>query len=388
MKLEGQLEEIIYQNENNSYTIAELSTEDEVYTVVGYLPFINEGDFLSLDGKFVTHQDYGRQFKIDTFEKKIPEGKAAVEKYLASGIIKGIGPSTAKKIVDKFGDETIAIFKFEPKRLAEVRGISENGAKEMAEEFNNKWELWQIVGFLEKFGINASNSKKVYEVLGEDAIEEIKKNPYVLIDITYGVDFFKIDKMALDIGININSYQRIAAGIRYGLILASYNGNTCVEKEKLYNFVKEKLSTDEKYIDEVMINLKSTGKIVEETIDDKEWIFLEEFYRIEKNIATRIYMMMKTQNTKYIKSFESLLEKEESFLDIQLSEKQKEALKEVNNSNVSIITGGPGTRKNNNNKSINRYIPFKQTKSSIMCSNRTSSKKNVRIHRRRSQNDT
>jgi len=258
----------------------------------------------------------------------------------------------------------------------------------MAEEFNNKWELWQIVGFLEKFGINASNSKKVYEVLGEDAIEEIKKNPYVLIDITYGVDFFKIDKMALDIGININSYQRIAAGIRYGLILASYNGNTCVEKEKLYNFVKEKLSTDEKYIDEVMINLKSTGKIVEETIDDKEWIFLEEFYRIEKNIATRIYMMMKTQNTKYIKSFESLLEKEESFLDIQLSEKQKEALKEVNNSNVSIITGGPGTRKNNNNKSINRYIPFKQTKSSIMCSNRTSSKKNVRIHRRRSQNDT
>ena len=282
MKLEGQLEEIIYQNENNSYTIAELSTEDEVYTVVGYLPFINEGDFLSLDGKFVTHQDYGRQFKIDTFEKKIPEGKAAVEKYLASGIIKGIGPSTAKKIVDKFGDETIAIFKFEPKRLAEVRGISENGAKEMAEEFNNKWELWQIVGFLEKFGINASNSKKVYEVLGEDAIEEIKKNPYVLIDITYGVDFFKIDKMALDIGININSYQRIAAGIRYGLILASYNGNTCVEKEKLYNFVKEKLSTDEKYIDEVMINLKSTGKIVEETIDDKDWIFLEEFYRIEK----------------------------------------------------------------------------------------------------------
>lgn len=345
MKLEGQLEEIIYQNENNSYTIAELSTDEEIFTVVGYLPFINEGDFLSLEGKFVTHQDYGRQFKIDTFEKKLPEGKAAVEKYLASGIIKGIGPSTAKKIVDKFGDETIAIFKFEPKRLAEVRGISENGAKEMAEEFNRKWELWQIVGFLEKFGINASNSKKVYEVLGEDAIEEIKKNPYVLIDITYGVDFFKIDKMALDLGINVNSYQRIAAGIRYGLILASYNGNTCVEKESLYSFVKDKLSTDEKYIDEVMINLKSTGKIVEEEIDGKEWIFLEEFYRVEKNIATRLYMMMRSQNTKYIKSFETILEKEESLLDIQLSEKQKEALKEVNNSNVSIITGGPGTGK-------------------------------------------
>ena len=228
MKLEGQLEEIIYQNETNSYTIAELSTEEEVFTVVGYLPFINEGDYLSLEGKFVTHQDYGRQFKIETFEKKLPEGKEALEKYLASGIIKGIGPSTAKKIVDTFG----------PEKLAQIKGISSQGAKEMAEEFNSKWDLWQIVGFLEKFGINASNSKKVYEALGEDAIEEIKKNPYILVDITYGVDFFKIDKMALEIGIDINSYQRIGAGIRYGLILASYNGNTCVEKEALYQIKK------------------------------------------------------------------------------------------------------------------------------------------------------
>lgn len=214
----------------------------------------------------------------------------------------------------------------------------------MAEEFNTKWELWQIVGFLEKFGINASNSKKVYEVLGKDAIEEITQNPYVLVDITYGVDFFKIDKMALDIGIDANSYQRIGAGIRYGLILASYNGNTCVEKEKLYEFVENKLSVDLKYIDEVVINLKATGKIIVETIDEKDWIFLEEFYRVEKNIAQRIYMMMKTQNIKYIKSFNEMLEKEEIFLEMTFSEKQKEALKEVNNSNVTIITGGPGTR--------------------------------------------
>ncbi len=147
MKLEGQLEEIIYQNETNSYTIAELSTEEEIFTVVGYLPFINEGDYLSLEGKFVTHQDYGRQFKIDTFEKSYLKSKEALEKYLASGVIKGIGPSTAKKIVDTFGEETIAIFKFEPEKLAQIKGISVQGAKEMAEEFNSKWDLWQIVGF-------------------------------------------------------------------------------------------------------------------------------------------------------------------------------------------------------------------------------------------------
>ena len=349
MKLEGQLEEIIYQNDTNSYTVAELSTEEETFTVVGYLPFINEGDFLCLEGKFITHQDYGRQFKIDTFEKKVPQSKAAIEKYLASGIIKGIGPSTAKKIVDKFGDETIAVFKFEPSRLAEVKGISASGAKEMAEEFNLKWNLWQIVGFLEKFGISASNSKKVYEALGEDAIEEIQANPYILIDITYGVDFFKIDKIALEIGIDVNSYQRIGAGIRYGLIVSSYNGNTCVEKEKLYEFVRKKLNVEDKYIDEVMINLKAVNKVVEEQIDGKSWIFLDEFYRLERNIATRIYMMMRSKNVKYIKTFDLDLEKVESQLAINLSDKQKEALKEVNNSNVTIITGGPGTRKNYNN---------------------------------------
>ena len=125
MKLEGQLEEIIYQSETNSYTIATFQTEEEIFTVVGYLPFINEGDYLELEGKFVTHQEYGRQFKIDTFEKKMPQTAEALEKYLASGIVKGIGPTTARKIVDKFGEETIAILKFEPKRLSEIKGISE-----------------------------------------------------------------------------------------------------------------------------------------------------------------------------------------------------------------------------------------------------------------------
>ena len=356
MKLDGQLQEIIYQNETNSYTIATFTTNEEEYTVVGYLPFINEGDFLELEGKFVTHQDYGRQFKIETFEKKMPEGKEALERYLASGIIKGIGPSTARKIVEKFGEETLAIFKFEPERLAEIKGISSSGAKEMAEEFNQKWDLWQIVGFLEKFGINAANSKKVYEALGEDAIEEIKLNPYILVDLTYGVDFFKIDKMALEVGINVNSFERIGAGIRYALILASYNGNTCVEKENLYDFVTTKLDVESKYVDEVMINLKSVGKIDTEEIEGKEWVFLQEFAKVESNIAQRIYMMLKTKNMKHLKSFEADLDKEETFLDISLSKKQKEALKQVNNSNVSIITGGPGTRKNNDYKSINRYL--------------------------------
>ena len=185
----------------------------------GYLPFINKGDYLKIKGKFVTHQDYGRQFKIEYFEKKLPQSKDALEKYLSNGIIKGIGPATARRIVDKFGDETLAIFKFEPERLSEVKGISKEKSKEIAEEFNQNWGLWQIVEFLEKFGIGANNSKKVYDKLGSNAINVIENNPYVLVDIAYGVDFFKIDKIAIDLGIEINSFERIKAGIKYAILL-------------------------------------------------------------------------------------------------------------------------------------------------------------------------
>ena len=167
MEITGQLINIIYQNDANSYTIAEFEPENlkRELTIVGYLPFVEEGDTLKIVGKMVVHQDYGEQFKIDTFEKLIPKDNKSLEKYLASGTIKGIGPATAKKIVKKFGEDTINIFKFEPERLAEVKGITYDKAIEMAEEFNEKWDLWQIVGALEKFGVSATNSKKVFDAL-------------------------------------------------------------------------------------------------------------------------------------------------------------------------------------------------------------------------------
>ena len=186
---------------------------------------------MKLTGKMVVHQEYGEQFKIETFEKILPETTDALEKYLASGTIKGIGPATARKIIKKFGDDAINVFKFEPLKLAEIKGISKDKAYEIGEEFNEKWEVWQIVGFLEKFGISANSSKKVYDALGKDAIEKIEENPYILIDIVYGVNFQKLDRIALEIGVSKNSDHRIKSGIKYALIMASYNGNTCVQKE-------------------------------------------------------------------------------------------------------------------------------------------------------------
>ena len=151
MEIIGEVKEIIYQNEINSYTVAEFETETEEAIIVGYLPFINVGDTLKLTGKMVTHQDYGEQFKVDTFEKQMPKTLDALERYLANGTIKGIGPATAKKIVDTFGEETLSILKFEPEKLAKIKGITKEKAISISENFVENWELWQIVGYLEKF---------------------------------------------------------------------------------------------------------------------------------------------------------------------------------------------------------------------------------------------
>ncbi len=346
MELKGQIEEFIFQNETNNYTIAILVKEDlEPITVVGYLPFISVGDTVKLSGKMVVHQEYGEQFKIDTFEKLMPESAEALERYLASGTIKGIGPATARKIIDKFGDETLSIFKLEPLRLAEVKGITKDRAIEIAEEFNEKWEVWQIVSFLENFGIGANNSKKVYDALGANAIEKIEENPYILIDIVYGINFAKIDRIALELGIPVDSEYRVRTGIKYGLLLSSYNGNTCVKEENLIEFAKQTLDVSEELIEDAIINLTAKNEIVSVKKNDGNWIMLEPLNRAENNIAGKLLALRDFNNIKYIKTFKSEIKKVEKTLGIEFSKKQFEAINQVNENNVSIITGGPGTGK-------------------------------------------
>ena len=293
----------------------------------------------------VIHQDYGEQFKIESFEKIMPEDKYSLEKYLASGTIRGIGPATAKKIIDKFGDETISIFKFEPMRLAEVKGISKDKAYEMGEEFNEKWEVWQIVSFLEKFGIGANNSKKVYDKLGVNAVEKIQENPYILIDIVYGISFSNIDKIAMQIGIPMDSDYRIRSGIKYSLILASYNGNTCVQKENLISYVTSILNVDRKRIEDNLINLNASAEVHFKEFDGTEWVFLEELYKAENYIADKLLALDNSKNMKYIENFEEEIHNQEKKIGIELSEKQFEAIRQINDNNVCIITGGPGTGK-------------------------------------------
>ena len=267
MEIKGQVEDIIYQNEANSYTIAVFYTDEEETTIVGYLPFVKKGDTLKVTGRFVDHKDYGRQFKVDTFEKLMPESLSALEKYLANGSIKGIGEATAKKIIKKFGEDTINIFKFEPLRLAEIKGITEEKAKEMAEDFIESQEIWRIVGFLDKFGIGPENAKKIYDKYGVNSIEEIEKDPYILVDLVRGVDFNQIDRMALNLGISYDNDKRVQSGIKYGLIRVTNNGHSCTLKDNLIEFVISLLDVSSECVEDNLISLNAKDEIV---IEDRK----------------------------------------------------------------------------------------------------------------------
>ena len=365
-EIEGVLTEIIYQNEVNSYTVGIFETEDEQITIVGYLPFISKGDTLKLLGKFVEHKDYGEQFKIETFEKLMPQTLGALENYLANGNIKGVGPATASKIIQLFGEETIHILKYEPIKLAQIRGISKEKALEISESFIENWEVWQIVGFLERFGIGAENAKKVYDLLGVNAISEIEANPYILIDISRGVDFKQIDNMAIKLGIERENQKRIKSGIKYALIRITYNGHSCTLETNLIEYVKQLLGVSQDSIEEGIINLKANDEIVVEDRDGEHWVYLYTFYNAEKQIAERITKLNNAKNVKKISNIEKELKIVEKETDMFLSEKQKQAIREINDNNVTIITGGPGTGKTTIIKTILEIYKRKKYKT-ILC---------------------
>ena len=365
-EIEGVLTEIIYQNEINSYTVGIFETEEEQITVVGYLPFISKGDTLKLLGKFVEHKDYGEQFKIETFEKLMPQTLGALENYLANGNIKGVGPATASKIIQLFGEETIHVLKYEPIKLAQIRGISKEKALEISESFVENWEVWQIVGFLERFGIGAENAKKVYDLLGVNAISEIEANPYILIDISRGVDFKQIDNMAIKLGIERENQKRIKSGIKYALIRITYNGHSCTLETNLIEYVKQLLGVSQDSIEEGIINLKANDEIVVEDRDGEHWVYLYTFYNAEKQIAERIIKLNNAKNVKKISNIEKELKIVEKETDMFLSEKQKQAIREINDNNVTIITGGPGTGKTTIIKTILEIYKRKKYKT-ILC---------------------
>ena len=320
MQLEGQVIDIIYKNDVNSYTVATFETSEQ--------------------------EDYGEQFKIATFEKTMPTTPEALEKYLSNGSFKGVGPATAKKIVNTFGKDTINVIKLEPQKLTQIKGISKEKALEITEQFVANWEIWQIVGFLDKFGIGPQSAEGVYKKLGEGALERISENPYILVDVASKVNFEKVDRIAMEMGVEESNYKRIRSGIKYGLEKIGLNGNSCVLYDNLIKYEQNLLRVDINNIEEAIIQMKAKEEIVlEDRPDGKEWVYSKNFYEAEKNIAEKIVGLRNADNVKRIRTLREDLRIIEDNIDIELSEKQREAIESINEHNVCIITGGPGTGK-------------------------------------------
>lgn len=345
MEIKGRIRDIIYRNEINSYTIATFETDEEETTVVGYLPFIEKGDSLKITGNFVEHPEYGRQLKIETFEKLMPEDLDSIENYLANGKFKGIGPATAKRMVNTFGKDVINIIKFEPEKLSCIKGITEEKAIEISQSFNENWEVWQIVSYLEKFGIGPQSAEEIYKKLGPNTITTIEENPYILIDLTVRVNFAQIDQIAIKMGMDLENDKRIRSGIKYALKLSTNNGHCAVLYENLIQSVKDLLNVSESMIENNIIFLKTKNEIVLEDRENQEWVYLYNYYMAEKNVAESLITLDNYLNVKKISNFEKKLKKIEKHSDLELSEKQREAVIAVQEHNVCVITGGPGTGK-------------------------------------------
>lgn len=361
MEIKGQIENIIYSNETNGYTVCEISSDMHSMTAVGYLPFINIGDVIIAKGEIVKHNVYGEQFKINNFEKVMPSNLNEIEKYLGSGIIKGIGPATAKKIVTKFGEESIYVLKCEPHRLAEIKGINEEKAEIISEEFNMLWELWQIVTFLQKYDIGTANANRVYKELGVSAIDIIKENPYILLDVLYGVGFEKVDRIASELGIEYNSPYRISSAIKHGLKLALRNGHTCVSLQNLIDFVVNTLGV----ASETVSNELTALSYAKQVYIDGEMVFLKEYYEAEENIAKKLVSLSLDKVRKSANLDKKIAEQEEK-IGILLSNDQKKAIEMVFSNKVSIITGGPGTGKTTIIKMLVKLFTY-ENKSISLC---------------------
>lgn len=364
MEIKGRIRDIIYRNEINSYTIATFETDEEETTVVGYLPFIEKGDILKITGNFVEHPEYGRQLKIETFEKLMPEDLASIENYLANGKFKGIGPATAKRMVNTFGKDVINIIKFEPEKLSCIKGITKEKAIEVSQSFNENWEVWQIVSYLEKFEIGPQSAEGIYKKLGPNTITIIEENPYILIDLTVRVNFAQIDQIAIKMGMDLENDKRIRSGIKYALKLSTNNGHCAVLYENLIQFVKDLLNVSEVMIENNIIFLKTKNEIVLEDRENQEWIYLYNYYMAEKNVAESLIALDNYLNVKEISNFEKKLKKIEKHSDLELSEKQREAVIAVQEHNVCVITGGPGTGKTTIIKTIIEM--YKQEKKKVV----------------------
>ena len=342
---QGIITESIFHNEDNGYTIAVMETEAEYFTVVGCLPSCVKGSSYKLRGTFKVHPTYGEQFAFTEFEEMLPTGKAGIEGFLASGVIKGIGPKMAAAIVNLFGEETLEIMEHEPEKLSRVSGIGPKKAESIAESFAAHREFANVSMFFQEYGVSADYALKLYKIYGASATELIKENPYRLVEEVYGIGFRKADTIAEKMGIEKESTFRIHSGIKYGLSYYVGEGNTYMPQQELCEKVAELLDVSTELIYENMVTMAFEGDIQIDSLDGQTVVYLYLYYLAEQKVCKNIAAIAGAGLKALSVDIDSMIKMTEGETGIILSEQQITAVKSSLTSGVSVITGGPGTGK-------------------------------------------
>ena len=352
----GFVEHIVYRNEENGYTVLNLaSNEEDEVTCVGVFQMISEGESLELTGEYTVHPSYGSQFKVQQYSIKAPEDIASIERYLGSGAIKGVGAALAARIVRKFKEDTFRIIEEEPERLAEIKGISERKAQEIAQQTEEKRELRQAMIFLQNYGISLSLAVKIYQTYQLDMYRIIQENPYRMAEDVTGVGFKIADEIAHRVGIHLDSDFRIRSGIMYVLQQASLEGHTYLPEELLTRRACELLGVDASGVEKHYMDMAIDRKLILKQSEAEVQIYASTFYYMELNVA----VMLRELNVKYDFSetaVEQRIRKIEQLSELELDEMQRTAVKEAVRSGLLVITGGPGTGKTTTINTIIQYF--------------------------------
>ncbi len=343
-EITGSVEEISFRNEQSGFTVVELDIDGEPVVAVGVLPPVNSGEEVHMYGHWTTHPKFGRQFSAESCESKMPSGASAILRYLSSGAVKGIGPSTATKIVEAFGDRTLEIIENQPMRLAEIRGISKSKAEQISEDFRSHFGLREAMAFLGQYHINPNQALAVWKRFGVGCVELIKDDPYVLCADELNIGFERADAIAMSMEKSPDSGRRITAGITYVLSHNLGNGHTCLPKEKLLDVASSMLEVDRATVAGQLEDDLDDSEFMQDEIRDTEFIFLPYVYEAELYCAGRIATMAMCP-AEPIRNYVRQMELIESITAITYDERQTEAIDAAMNKGLLVLTGGPGTGK-------------------------------------------
>lgn len=344
-EIQGIVDNIVFQNEENGYVVARIKDKNQVITIVGCIPYIVEGQNLKLEGEWVLHPQFGQQFKVNRCEEITPSSIIGIERYLSSGIISGIGPVTAKKIVEKFGEQTLEILDNNIERLKEIEGIGHKKIALICESYNKQNEVRNIMIFLQTYGVTPNQCVKIYKRFGSDSIKIVKENPYVLTEEISGIGFKTADKIARSLGIEANSPFRIQSGITYLVNQFCALGNTYMPLDMLLKEGIDVLGVSKEELEESIYESSINGKLKLETMKDRVCVFTLPYYYCELGVTKKILTLALAAYDNITINVDEEIQvfEKENYIEFALS--QKEAIKGAVENGVEIITGGPGTGK-------------------------------------------